>query len=126
MSAPPSRVTATAWCSSFVCWLPNSASVPLKQFVQAERKICAGCQKQRPSGSREDRCIEGSLYSQSHRHRQCKDNQKDSTQQSSDASLPTENKEKTEDSFSSRGDKRQRRDHYRRQKPIEFGRIVHE
>ena len=50
--------------------------------------------------------IEGRFHSQSHRHRQRKGGQKNSTQQRNGASFPTEDKEKPEESLSTRGDNR--------------------
>src|SRR5438046_9331987 len=97
-----------------------------KQFVHDERQTGAHAEEQRSSGSRKNREIEGRLHSQRHRHRQSKGGQKSSAQQGNDASVPTDNEEKTEQRFSRRGDHRQRRNRRRRQKPIERGRIVYE
>src|SRR5262249_10651727 len=116
-------------------WTPGSGGVaarsyplpiPPKQFVHAEREIGAHSEEQRSPGSRKNREIEGRLHSQRHRHRQSKSGQKSSAQQGNDASVPTDNEEKTEQRFSRRGDHRQPRNRRRRQKPIKRGRIVYE
>src|SRR5499426_4626708 len=99
---------------------------PPKHLVDAERAFSAHSEEQRSAGSRNHREIEGRLHSQRHRHRQSKGGQKSPAEQGNDASVPTDNEEKTEQRLSRRGDHRYRWNRRRRQKPIERGRIVYE
>src|SRR5262249_48565823 len=64
-----------------------------------------------PPAAEKTEKLRGAFTPKRHGHRQSKGGQKSSTQQSNDASVPTDSEEKTEESFSRRGDLRQGGDH---------------